>query len=94
MWQRYPGAQNVLYKSSPRGGFDLYDELSGEQAWAPDAGGIRDFALDHPAYYGGGDLVAKVAKPVARMLGMPENCSPCQQRQALLNQLFPNLVRR
>jgi hypothetical protein len=35
--------------------------------------------------FGLGDAVAVVAKPVARALGLPEDCLPCQQRQAALN---------
>lgn len=37
---------------------------------------------------GAGDLVARVAKPVARALGI-QDCDACDQRQSLLNSMFP-----
>ena len=65
----------------------------------------QDFARRHavcarllrPApvsYYGAGDLVARVAKPVARAIGRDPNCQPCAQRQAALNRMFPRIWRR
>lgn len=47
-----------------------------------------------PRYYGAGDLVARVAKPVARRMGMDPNCQPCAQRQAALNRMMPRVWRR
>lgn len=47
-----------------------------------------------PRYYGAGDLVARVAKPVAQAMGRDPNCAPCAQRQAALNQMFPRVWRR
>ena len=40
-----------------------------------------------------GDVVARVAKPVARALGI-QDCDACDQRQALLNSMFPFRGRR
>ncbi len=37
------------------------------------------------AFVGVGDVVAAVAKPIARALGRDPNCLPCQQRQQRLN---------
>jgi hypothetical protein len=39
------------------------------------------------AFVGMGDVVAAVAKPIARALGRDPNCLPCQQRQARLNRI-------
>lgn len=47
-----------------------------------------------PRYYGAGDLVARVAKPVARRMGMDPGCEPCARRQAALNRMLPRVWRR
>lgn len=53
------------------------------------------FVREH-AHSGAGDAVAAVAKPIARMLGLKENCTPCEQRRRALNAAlpWPRLVRR
>jgi hypothetical protein len=38
-------------------------------------------------YFGLGDAVAAIAKPVARALGRDPNCVPCQQRQQRMNRI-------
>jgi hypothetical protein len=43
-----------------------------------------------PGRYGAGDLVAAVAKPIARVLGR-QPCTPCEQRRHALNRLAPAL---
>lgn len=51
------------------------------------------FADQHAAHraptgsFGLGDLVAKVAKPIAALFGKSEPCSPCEARRRALNQL-------
>lgn len=40
-----------------------------------------------------GDAVARVAKPVARVLGVPQDCEPCRRRQDQLNKLGDSLRR-
>lgn len=95
--QRHPYAPHVLYGPSPRGGFYMADERTGETFWAPDEHGLNQFAADRAAeagYFGAGDLVAAVAKPVARAVGMDERDCGCAGRQAALNQAFPRLLRR
>jgi len=37
--------------------------------------------------FGLGDLVAVVAKPVARALGRKADCAPCKKRQEALNRI-------
>lgn len=36
-----------------------------------------------------GDVVAAVAKPVARAVGLPADCVPCARRRAKLNRAVP-----
>lgn len=37
--------------------------------------------------FGLGDAVAAVAQPIARALGLPEDCEPCKRRRAKLNRI-------
>lgn len=37
--------------------------------------------------FGLGDLVELVAKPIAKVIGLPENCLPCQKRKEKLNRV-------
>lgn len=39
-----------------------------------------------------GDAVAVAAKPIARALGLPEDCEPCRRRQEFLNNLGSKTV--
>ena len=34
-----------------------------------------------------GDAVAAIAKPIAKAVGMDPNCTPCEARRRMLNQL-------
>lgn len=45
-------------------------------------------------HLGLGDAVAKVAQPIARVLGRPTSCTPCEARKAGLNRMVPNFWRR
>lgn len=47
-----------------------------------------------PTHHGLGDLVAKVAAPVARALGLPAQCTPCEARRAAMNARLPAVWRR
>jgi len=47
-----------------------------------------------PTHMGLGDVVAKVAQPVARMLGRPDTCTPCEKRKQALNAALPAFWRR
>lgn len=47
-----------------------------------------------PGYRGLGDAVAAIAKPLARALGLAEQCTPCEARRVHLNRLAPRLWRR
>lgn len=40
-------------------------------------------------FLGVGDVVAAVAKPIARIVGVDPECKPCKDRQARLNARFP-----
>jgi hypothetical protein len=44
--------------------------------------------------FGLGDAVEAVAKPIARALGLPEDCEPCKRRKAHLNALSHNAKAR
>lgn len=41
-----------------------------------------------------GDVVEVVAKPAAKMLGMPTDCLPCQKRKEKLNAISDAAVRK
>ncbi len=63
--------------------------------------GSRRFIVAHsshqsqsPTHLGLGDVVAKVAAPVARVLGLPAQCTPCEARKAALNARVPAFWRR
>lgn len=45
-------------------------------------------------YYGAGDAVAALARPIARAIGADPDCAPCRQRRGWLNRLVPALWRR
>lgn len=42
-----------------------------------------------PGWRGLGDMVAAVAKPIARALGLSPNCGGCKRRQEKLNEFWP-----
>lgn len=65
-----------------------------QQFQAVHAGCAPRLAPVDPGYYGMGDAVAAVARPIARVVGVDPNCAPCQQRQRELNRWFPRLWRR
>jgi hypothetical protein len=46
-------------------------------------------SADALAVRGLGDLVAKVAKPIAKAIGKDPNCPGCKKRQEKLNALVP-----
>jgi hypothetical protein len=41
-----------------------------------------------------GDAIARAVKPVARILGIPEDCEPCRRRQEKLNALGDRILGR
>ena len=65
-----------------------------QQFYGAHAGCGRLLGPVDPAYYGAGDLVARVAKPLARAMGRDPNCAPCARRQVALNRMFPRVWRR
>lgn len=93
----HPRVPWVTYEPWSEGGFLLTDTRTGEQAWAEEASGIETFAADHSAEVGArglGDLFAVVAKPIASAMGLDPGCTPCAEKQQMLNMLFPHLGKR
>jgi hypothetical protein len=92
--QPHPNVPHVTYAEHPRGGFVVMDTRTGEQAWAPDAHAVNQFAADHAAkhgYYGAGDAVAALARPLANAIGLGGRDCGCAERQTALNRAFPSL---
>lgn len=92
--QRHPQAPGVVFRPVPGGFHIACERCQVGGVFAP--AGANTFAAQHArcGSVGAGDAVAAVAKPVARALGLDPDCSPCAQRQAALNRMFPHLWRR
>lgn len=97
--QRHPAVQWIVFQPV-QGGVHLRCEACGATATlAPSQADA--FSRQHaqhrsasPTHLGLGDVVAKVAQPVARMLRRPESCTPCEQRKHALNAVMPAVWRR
>lgn len=57
---------------------------------------VNDYLCSHnppnfcgSAFQGLGDIVELFAKPIAKALGLPENCSGCARRKQKLNEAVP-----
>jgi hypothetical protein len=70
--------------------------VCGQQFLAQDDWQAHQFQVAHAGcgYYGAGELVARVAKPIARAIGLDPDCAPCAEREGLLNRLWPRAWRR
>jgi len=86
----------VLVSPGRRGDFYVYCEACDARSYVADPNDVRAFAYAHAkhtagdGYIGAGDVVAVVAKPIARAFGK-EPCTPCEARRRAMNQFrFPS----
>jgi len=93
--QRHPQVQWIIFQPMAGGWYELRCEACGGQATLH--GSRADaFTRAHaqhqsasPTHRGLGDAVAAVAKPLARLMGRPESCLPCEQKRHALNAAVP-----
>lgn len=100
MAQRHPSAQWIVFQLAPGGIVAIGCEICRVEArlsLAQADAFTRQHATHQsasPTHLGLGDLVAKAAQPVARALGVPTNCAPCEARKHALNNLAPRVLRK
>lgn len=89
----HPRLSWILVGAHPQGGFVVRNTRTGQEVFAPTQQAVANAAasMSSAVGYGGlGDVVAGVTK----RLGFSGGCTPCAQRQAQLNGLFPRVFRR
>jgi hypothetical protein len=80
------------YPDGSYGGYAFNCEVCGDRNVGTHAA-LTNFASAHRLHaapqgsLGIGDAVAAVAKPFARAVGIDPNCTPCEARRRMLNQL-------
>lgn len=97
--KRHPAVPWIVFQPVP-GGVTLRCEVCNATATLTPQQADA-FARQHaahrsasPTHMGLGDVVAKVAQPVARALGRTETCLPCERKKHALNSLVPRAWRR
>jgi hypothetical protein len=92
-WQQHPQFPWIQVASHPQSGWIIHDTRDGARFHAASEHAYHSIIAQRSNQQlnrmGAGDLVARAT----HALGI-EQCTPCAQRQAALNQALPNLWRK